>query len=574
MDLRKPFRLLLPLSGLCVLAFAAYGRSILFGYAPIDDLFVVVRNLATRGPSLFHLRLAFTTFDPELYIPLTLISFQLNYLLSGLAPWSYHLTNVLLHACNAFLLFLILRKTTGAPRASFFAAALFVVHPLNTEAVVWITARKDLLSTFFALASVVVFLRRTRGSAVVSVILFLLALLAKVSVAPLPLILPLLLLLNDKRPRRKEFFTLLPFLLLSVIFLGIGLLGKERIVQTAGIGETLLLIPRSTLFLIGKFLFPQALSPLYEMSGPVTLSDPWILASLFIFLMILSIIGYGVFRSMTTRQPSPFALSLIIFFLLFLPNFLTFRKAGTVFLASDRYLYLPSLGLFAFTVLLLRRLDERWGLPRPAGMGAGAVLIAILCLLSVKQTSLWSSAETLFAHAVAVTPRSVAAHIALAQTKLDDEDPQAAFAILKESLKQGDDVRLHLMAGTVYARVGQVPDALGEFEKVTRREPKNAEAWFSIGSLKEQTGDEAGALDDYRTAAALDASDVPARVGIGRLLAAKGDYTGAEHAYREALQWNVNSVEAHRGLATVLAKTGRTDEAQMHLELGLELAKP
>jgi len=569
MRIGKQYGLLTAMLMLCAIAFIAFGRSILFGYAPIDDAFVVVRNLATRGPTFAHIKAAFTSFDPELYIPATIVSFQLNYLISGFAPWSYHLMNVLLHGMNAVLLFLILKKITAAPRASLFAAALFAVHPINTEVVVWITARKDLLSTFFAFASTLAFLRNTRCGILLSIVLFLFALLAKVAVAPLPLIFPLLLTYQRKKWTRNTLLSVLPFLLLSLIFVAVALFGKERIVQTSHLTETLLLIPMSTLFLLSKFFFPLNLSPLYEFTDPISLMNPWIVASLIGFIGVS-----GLFLCKKSLRPTPYTLSLVTFLVLLSPAFLTFRKAGTIFLASDRYLYLPSLGLLLLITLLLQNLSERWSFPKQVIAGMSGCIVALLCLLSIRQTMYWKTADTLFTHALAATPRSIAARVALAQTKLDSDDPLQAFAILKEGLKQKDDVRLHLMAGTIYARVGQVSDALAEFRKVTLRSPENADAWFSIGYIMEQTGDSAGALDNYRTAVTLDPSDVPALVGIGRILAAKDDLNGAEQAFRSALAWNPNSMEAHRGLATVLAKTGRTDEAQVHLELGLELSKP
>ncbi|MDO8468890.1 MAG: hypothetical protein Q7S29_03995, partial [Candidatus Peribacter sp.] len=332
---------------LIAVPFFAFGQSLLQGYAPIDDLFVVVRNLATRGPTWDHIRTAFTTFDPELYIPATLVSFQLNYVVSGLNPWSYHLVNVLLHSMNAVLLFLILKKVTQAPRAALFVAALFAVHPMNTEAVVWITARKDLLSTFFAFASALAFLRQTQRGVLLSIVLFLLALLAKVSVAPLPLVLPLLLTAQGKKWDRRTLLGVLPLLVLSAAFVGLALFGKQRIVETSNLIETLLLIPRSTLFLLGTFLVPGNLSPLYEVTDPIALTNPWIAASLVGFLGLI-----GIFCFLRHRLRGAF-LSLWIFLILLAPAFLTFRKAGTDFLVSDRYIYLPSHGLLLLLTLML-----------------------------------------------------------------------------------------------------------------------------------------------------------------------------------------------------------------------------
>lgn len=562
---------------LLLLPFLAFGRSLLQGFAPIDDAYLVVQNLATRGPTFEHLKTAFTTFDPELYIPATLMSFQLNYLISGLAPWSYHLVNILLHGLNAVLVFFVLKKLTDAPRASLFAAALFAAHPLNAEAVVWITARKDLLSTCFALAAILVYLKRTTGSYFLALALFLLALLAKVSVAPLPITFLIFDRMQEGKWSLKSLRRTLPFFCLSGMFIAVALLGKERIMQTTHLAETLLLIPRATLFLLGKFLLPGNVSPLYEISDSITLVHPAIFLPILACFAFLTCLVFCI-RATQPRRAAPFlrdlGLSSLIFFVLLSPAFLTFRKAGTVFLTSDRYAYLPELGLLCAAVFVMVAIDRRLHVPKQMIASASAFLIALLCMLSVKQTAIWNSPDTLFAHALSVTPRSVAARTALAQTLLDQEKPQEAFALLKEGLKQGDAARLHVMAGKIYAHVGQVRDAIVEFEKAQKLDPGNAEAAFSIGSVLEQTGRRQEALSRYREAVALDASDVPSLIGIGRILRSQGDLAGAEQALRRALAWNPNAKEAHQGLAPILAKTGRVDEAEVHVRLANELSNP
>jgi len=256
-----------------------------------------------RGPTLEHLKAAFTTFDPELYIPVTLLSFQMNYLISGLESWSYHLVNVILQGLNAVLVFFILKRMTKAPRASLFAATLFAIHPINTEAVVWIAARKDLLSTFFALLGVLAYLKRTTGGWILGFILFLMALLAKVSIAPLPIALLLMDRLQGKTWNMKSLWKIVPFLLLSISFIAGALLGKERIVHTSNLSETFLLIPRATLFLLGKFLLPGNLSPLYEVSDPITIANPAI------FVPILALIAFLILSIFATATPFCWKLS-------------------------------------------------------------------------------------------------------------------------------------------------------------------------------------------------------------------------------------------------------------------------
>lgn len=569
---------------LLALPFLAFGRALTLGYAPIDDAYLVAHNLATRGPTWHHLVQAFTTFDPELYIPLTLVSFQINYLISGLAPWSYHLVNILLHGCNALLIFLILKKLTGARRASLFAAALFAAHPLNAEAVVWITARKDLLSAFFALLALLTYMRRTRTGYGLALLFFLLGLLAKVSIAPLAAGLLIVDRQMDGRWTVRSLLRAIPFLVLAQIFIAIAFSGKGFIVKTSHPVETLLLIPRATLFLLGKFLYPTGLSPLYEVSDPITIKNPTIFLPILAFFASLAFLAYiasiNPLRLRSGQAKSEFrspiltlTLPLTLTFLLLAPSFLSFFKVGSVFLTSDRYAYLPLLGILMAIVFALRALHERFPSPKKMTAGGGALLIVALSLLSIKQTALWTSGETLFGHAVEVTPRSVAAHGALAQTLLDAERPEEAFAVLKRSLKNGDDIRLHLIAGNIYARVGQVEDALAQFHQALAMNPRSAEAAFSVGSVLEQTGRIEEALSRYRDAASFDPSDVPSLTGIGRILAAAGDLAGAEDAFRRALRWNPNAKEAHQGLAPILYKTGRADEAETHVKLANGLAE-
>jgi tetratricopeptide (TPR) repeat protein len=331
-------------------------------------------------------------------------------------------------------------------------------------------------------------------------------------------------------------------------------------------GETLLLIPRSTFFLLGKFLLPRNLSPLYEVSDPIAIANPAIFLPILAFLALFAFLAF-----LRKKFPTPYPLTLILTFVLLTPAFLTFRKAGTIFLASDRYLYLPSLGVLLVITLFLREIGHRLTLPKPVIAGTSGFLIAFLCLLSTRQAKLWNDPEALFAHALALNPRSIAARTALAQVTLDAGKPQDAFTILKEGLKFGDDSRLHLMAGQVYAHVGQVEDALEQFRKAQGMDPGNADVWFSIGSIDEQTGKDEAALYNYRAAIQLDTSDVPARNGAGRILLSRGDLAGAEEQFREALKWNPNSADAHRGMADLLVRQGKQAEADRYRATAREI---
>jgi len=289
-----------------VLVFLAFGRSLWQGFAPLDDGFLIVWNLAVRGFTRESFRLAFTTYDPELYIPLTLVSFQLNYVTAGLQPWMYHLTNLLLHAANALLVMGLLRMLLthdssrtreGARLAVILCGLLFAVHPLHTEAVVWIAGRKDLLSTFFALLSFIAYLRYRKGSRrayALSIVTFLLALLAKVT----PLTLPVAFLLADLLlERRKDGWRMLtdkiPFLLLSTIFGLVAMGGKERVLTEEGYGGAFLLAGKSMMFYTEKLLLPLRLNVYHPYRGAMSLTEPRLLIP---SLLLLGLLGLGLRR--------------------------------------------------------------------------------------------------------------------------------------------------------------------------------------------------------------------------------------------------------------------------------------
>src|SRR3989338_1587757 len=126
-------------------ALLLYGRTLPYGFVDWDDGLLITGNLTVQEFTFSSIGKAFTSYDQELYIPLTFVSYQLNHVIVGLSPWIYHLTNILLHAANAFLVMLLVSRLAKNSSAGLIAGLLFLVHPLHTEAAVWASARKDVL---------------------------------------------------------------------------------------------------------------------------------------------------------------------------------------------------------------------------------------------------------------------------------------------------------------------------------------------------------------------------------------------------------------------------------------------
>ena len=135
-----------------------------YGFVNFDDNVYVYENARVlHGLTWENLRWAFTTLDAGFWHPLTWLSLLLDGQLFGMRPGGYHLTSLLLHAANTVLLFVLFRRLTGATWRSAVVAALFAVHPLHVEPVAWVASRKDVLSTFFWMLSLLTYVRYAEG---------------------------------------------------------------------------------------------------------------------------------------------------------------------------------------------------------------------------------------------------------------------------------------------------------------------------------------------------------------------------------------------------------------------------
>src|SRR5947209_4290195 len=201
---RRRFLIALALLAAALIVYRPVGS---YGFINLDDPDYVQDNPLLRADPLS----AFTTVHAGYWIPLTWLSYQLDYHLYGLAPGGYHRTNLLLHAANALLLFLLLCRLTGATWPSGFAAALFALHPLQVESVAWVTERKDVLSTFFGLLALHAYVSYTHNPSLrryLPVLAWLtLGLLAKPMLVTLPCVMLLLDYwpLNRLQARRRVF---------------------------------------------------------------------------------------------------------------------------------------------------------------------------------------------------------------------------------------------------------------------------------------------------------------------------------------------------------------------------------
>ncbi len=575
-----------------VLVLAAFGRTLTQGFAPLDDDLLITHNLAVRGMTAENLKTVFTSYDPELYIPLTFVSYQIDYLIGGLDPWMYHLTNIVMHMMNAGLVmgavYMLMRmyakteKGTAVPcpydargmMAAVFVGLLFAVHPLNTEAVAWLAGRKDLLSTMFFLAAWIGYMRyRGTGTAcraptvyVISIIFFVCALLSKIMAVTLPAILIMTDILIERRKwDMKMILDKIPHLILSGIFFVVALAGKERILAQHSMYETALMAAKSTVFYLGKFILPIRLGTFYPYHGEISVFLPAFFVPVIIILAITGMVG-ALHVWMGARRAVPLQFGIIFFIITLAPTFTNFHKGGEMYFASDRYMYVPMIGLLfvianaVATGVAVRRPYGRMWMSAPMG-----IIIAFTIMSSI-QTHIWDSARSLFTNTLTLYPQSVAARSALATMDKNEGRYDQAIKLLRDGLGYGDNAQLRMGLGTVFAKVGRVEDAADQFNQAAKLDPLNPEPLVGLGVLDEYNKQIPKAMAKYRKAVEMDPSYVEARNKLGSMLLEEGNMIEAEEQFRAALKWNPNSEGVLFNLSLILDAQGKEDEALVNLE--------
>ena len=553
-----------------ILALVVFLPTVTHDFVGLDDPLLVYDNPAVTTLSTAGIAHVFSSYDPELYIPLTFLSYQFEHAVSGGAPWLFHLTNALLHAGSVLLLFWILRRITGSSVAALVASTLFAIHPVQVEAVAWVTARKDLLSGFLFLAALALYLRWLEEQSVfrwLSVGTFLLALLAKVTVLGLPFILLLVdwwrRELSWQRVREKW-----PYFFLSIIFGIVAFFGKVGYTGILSPWEQLLLACKSVVFSLKMLLLPVGLTVFYEQHAPMTVSSPAF------FIPLILCVALGVMAIFLARRSRTFAFGAGIFLIFFVPAFATFARKNRVFFASDRYVYLASIGLFLIVGSVVARVWQRQSV-RPFLALLGVIVVAALVLLSLRQSRTWQNSYALYQRAIAIDPQSAVAYNNLGSSLWKQGDEEGAVAAYEQAMAinplysfppfnlgtiardRGDDVRAMEMFRQA---VTAVEAAHGPFFL------EDLAPYYMYAELLENRGRVEEALEQYDAAIARAPDLAEPYYNKGVFLQKHGRAREAMFAFEEAVTHHKPYLAAQYHLAAVYAELGHADKAVEQLE--------
>ncbi len=470
---------------LIVVTFIVYAMQLRNGFVTFDDDILVFNNPVVHAMTLSNIWFVFTHFDPELYIPFTFLIYQAEWFIGGGSPLAFHIVSLILHIANALLVMELLWFLTERRVLAFACAMIFAVHPLNTEAVSWISAQKDLLSSFFFLLSLLTYSHNHRR---ISVLTFTLGLLSKVSIISLPLILILIDIYRGRVINRRALIEKIPYVLVALLFGIIALFGKHDVITGAGPVTYILIGAKGVTLSLLHFFWPVHLSVLYPYTKTVVWSSPDLAFPLIASFALLAI------AVIAARRNKMILLGFGFFLLTLLPTFSNIVKAGDLYVTSDRYMYLPMIGLLILGAFLFRNSLTKTQI---------FLLLLVSCFFAVTahtQSLIWENTQTLFEHVLAVSPDSSLAHNKVGSQLFDNGYIDAAEKEFRTSLTLKENPRAHYNLGLVFLERNDFANAVIQNQKAIALEPTYAPAHVNLGYIFWKQGNLAEAKKHFRIA--------------------------------------------------------------------------
>ena len=551
----------LSLAGITWLVF---GQTFGFDFVNYDDYDYVLKNQhVANGLTRDDLTWAFTHLHASNWHPLTWISHMLDCQLYGLAAWGHHLSNVILHAVTATLLFLLLRAMTGALWRSAFVAALFAIHPLHVESVAWISERKDVLSGLFFVLTLGAYLRYTRkpsrGRYLLLVLAFSLGLMCKPMLVTVPFILLLLDYWPLKRvPHRQRD---LP----RFYFPGRLLAEKLPLLLLAG-----------ALSLITLFAQRGTIAPLDRISIPFRFSNALISCLTYLRQMLYPA-GLAVFYPMTEQTVSVFGLIISLLILLAI-SLLVFVLRSRRYLVvgwlwylimllpviglvqvglqahADRYTYLPQIGLYLASTWAISELIRSFRYSTLLLTTFGLSVICALLVVAREQTAFWRESETLWTHALACTPENATARGSLAFALYGKGRINEALPQFQRSLElDPGQPKVHSDYGVALLDLGRTRDAISHFQLALQIDPDYVEAYSNLGLALLSLNRLPEALNYFKQALRLQPDFAPAYYNLGNTYLEMGQADAAIESYERAIVIDPRDRQALNNAAWILA---------------------
>jgi len=567
-----------------VMTFLAYVPAIKAGYIWDDDDHFTKNEMMNDWRGLGKI----WTSASAVYYPLVLTSFWIMRRLWALHPLPYHAVNILFHTVNALLLWAILRRM--GIRGAFWAGALFALHPVHVESVAWVTELKNTQSGFFYLLSFLFFHKYyTKGAKsagegkddqrknilfLISLFLFLLALLSKPSTVMLPAALILFLWWKEGWVKIRHFLMTSPFFILSLFSSAWTIWeqkfhsGARGVEWSETMVERLLNAGRIVWFYLLKLLFPHPLIFIYPRWDVNAGNVFWYAPS---GLLILAIVVFWLKRR-SFGKPLLFGLGYFVILLFpvlgfFNIYFMRFSYVG------DHFQYLASMGPLGLCAAGIAAISERMKFPRERGQILfWSVILVILGILVWRQAGIYKNEETLWRDTIEKNPGAwIAYHNLGFEMMLQDRNKEAMDYYERSLVLKPDYWEAYFNMGLILAKEGKPDKAVGFFQKALALNPLEKKIHSDLAlalSKQKRFGEALGEIDSFLS---QEPKSPPGLYNKATILSDMGRSREAIWWYEKAIEVSPDFYQAHTDLGNAYYKIGDEDRAIMQYEKALSI---
>ncbi|RJP75628.1 MAG: tetratricopeptide repeat protein, partial [Desulfobacteraceae bacterium] len=537
-----------------------------------------------RGLTADNIVWAFTdaTGITNFWAPLTWLSIIIDYELYGMNAGGYHVTNLIIHIANSLLVLLVFYKMTGALWKSLFMAAMFALHPQHVESVAWITERKDVLSAFFWLLTMLSYAFYIKNPRIhlyiVTILCFVMGLMSK----PMLVTLPFVLLLLDYWPLKRiqisnlsettliiyrHFIEKLPFFFLIIIISVAAFITQDK-------GDALPSITRISPLLRIENVAISYIKYLWKTICPFDLYVPYLFPR---SIPLWSVIGSLI----VIASVSIFAVKNVKRFPWFIIGWLWYLGTmvpviGFVVIAdqamADRYTYIPHIGIFiifAWSIpALLVQLPNR----KAFLIIAATCSITMQSVIAANQVRYWKDSRSLFEHTTNIADSNYLAYNNLGLAYQRDGEIQKAIQSFQRS------VQLNPMYFSAYNNLGVVEESIGNAQQAInlykiaiRLKPEFKEPYINLAFILLHTGEIGQSIEYGEKAVLLDPTFTPAYIILGDAYKKSGYLQKSIQMYQKALQLDNRSDQAHSRIGDAYLKGHRIEDALFHFRTAVRI---
>jgi tetratricopeptide (TPR) repeat protein len=588
-----------------VVTFVAFLPVLHAGFVAWDDQSNFVENLDYRGLGWTQLRWMWTTFLLGHYVPLSWMTLGLDYVVWGMNPAGYHLTNLLLHCANAVVVYFLARRVLRLPNVAApgsdgvtvailaaFAALLFAVHPLRVESVAWITERRDVLSGLFYFSSLLFYFHDIELRDIelhdielrdikqppgnwrwywLAVGAFVGALLSKGSAVTLPAVLLIMNVFPLQRlggehgwwteSAKRVYRELVPFGVLAMAFAVMTFVALQHMHQLA-VSQKIAVSAYSLAFYLWKTIAPLKLAPLYDLPLHVDPTDAVYVAS-YCVVVVLTGLAWAIRR----RRPGV-TVAWVLFVVILFPLLGVHQNGPQI--AADRYTYNVA------PVLAILVAASWASLSRPLFAVPAIVASAIVLVLGTltwKQSEIWHDSVTMWSRVLRLNENSSIALTALGNFTEKAGRTDEAIRYYERSLAiDSGSFEAENNLGIALSRKRQFAEAIERYRRAVALKADYYEAQNNWGlAMAEQGGDLNQSIEHYRVALGIKPDYADAHVNWGNALVLLGNFENAIGHYRKALELRPDNADSHRNWGVALARQGKLTEAIEHFRQAIAL---